>query len=48
MKLVLYIKNNDLPHRKNYDAIQRMCKSCSIELEITGNLERLGMADYDI
>jgi glycosyltransferase involved in cell wall biosynthesis len=47
MKLVLF-KGNGLPHHKNYDAIKRMCKSCSVEFEETTDIHRLQQNNYNI
>jgi hypothetical protein len=48
MKLILFTKDNQLPHRKNYDAIQRMCRMSSIEFEMTADSERIRNPDYDM
>lgn len=45
MKLILY---NDKGHRKNYDALQRMCRASNIEYEYTTSKERLRESNYDI
>jgi len=37
-----------IPHHKNYDGIQRMCKSCSIEFEFTHDVNRIYNSNYDI
>lgn len=47
MKLVLYMVSG-IPHHKNWEAIQRMCKSCNIDFEYTNNIERLKYDNYDI
>jgi hypothetical protein len=47
MKLVFYMLSG-LPHHKNWDAIQRMCKSCNIEFEYTNSIERIKQNNYDI
>jgi glycosyltransferase involved in cell wall biosynthesis len=47
MKLVVYMKSYH-PHHKNWDAIQRMCKSYNIEFEYTNSLERIQENNYDI
>jgi glycosyltransferase involved in cell wall biosynthesis len=47
MKLIFYDRGGT-GHHKNYDAIQRMCKSCSIEFEHARNIERLKENDYNI
>lgn len=47
MKLILYI-GNGLPHKKNYDAIYRMCRVANIEFEETTDLNRLKIEDYNI
>jgi hypothetical protein len=47
MKLVLYV-NGGLPHRKNLQAIQRMCNVMSIEYEVSDNYDRLKINNYDI
>lgn len=47
MKLVFYMQSGQ-PHHKNWDGIQRMCKSCNIEFEYTNSIERLKRNDYDI
>ena len=44
MKLIFY----QAGHHKNLSAIHRMCKSHSIELEVTENLDRIIKNDYDI
>ena len=48
MKLVLFLKDGQPPHRKNYQALSRMCQSCSIEYEETTDYDRLKRADYDM
>ena len=48
MKLILYIGPSGYPHHKNYDAIQRMCKSSSVEFEISSSIDRLQLPNYDI
>ncbi len=45
MKLILY---KDKGHRKNFDAIQRMCSASNIEFEFTESLDRLKKDDYNI
>lgn len=47
MKLIMY-NSNGLPHIKNFDNLQRMCKSCNIDFEFTNNIERTFINDYDI
>jgi len=47
MKLVLYMIGG-LPHPKNWEGIQRMCKSCKIEFEYTNSIERIQEDNYDI
>lgn len=47
MKLLFYMKYG-LPHPKNWEGIQRMCKSCNIEFEYTNSLERIKENNYDI
>lgn len=47
MKLVFYMRQG-LPHPKNWQAIQRMCASHSIEFEYTNLIERIEYPDYDI
>lgn len=47
MKLVLFISGN-IPHHKNYLAIQRMCAKSSIEFEETRDYERLKINNYNI
>ncbi len=47
MKLVCYIPN-ELPHPKNWEAIQRMCVSYSIEFEYTNSIQRIQQLNYDI
>jgi hypothetical protein len=37
-----------IPHKKNWEGIQRMCKSCSIEFEYTNDLERIKIPNYNI
>lgn len=44
MKVVLFGGG----HHKNFDAIQRMCKSCNIEFENTNDLQRLSHNNYNI
>ena len=46
MKLLMY--SNYLPHHKNYDGIQRMCKSHSIEFEFTQDMNRIYGPGYNI
>jgi glycosyltransferase involved in cell wall biosynthesis len=46
-KLVFYMTSG-IPHPKNWDAIQRMCRSYNIDFEYTNDLERLKRNDYDI
>jgi glycosyltransferase involved in cell wall biosynthesis len=48
MKIVLYVCNNEWPHRKNLEAIQRMCSVCNIEFEVSHTLERLQEDNYDL
>jgi hypothetical protein len=47
-KLVLYARNHNFPHPKNYESIQRMCKSYFINFEYTSNKERLKQNDYQL
>ena len=47
MKLVLYMASG-LPHHKNWDGIQRMCKSCNIDFEYTNCTQRIKENNYDI
>ena len=47
MKLVFYMSSG-LPHHKNWDGIQRMCKSCNIDFEYTNCTERIKENNYDI
>jgi hypothetical protein len=47
MKLVFYMVSG-IPHPKNWEAIQRMCRSCNIIFEYTNDIERLKRNDYDI
>ncbi len=47
MKLVFYMVSG-IPHPKNWDAIQRMCKSCNIDFEYTNDIERIKRNDYEI
>jgi glycosyltransferase involved in cell wall biosynthesis len=47
MKLVLF-NGNGLPHHKNFEAIQRMCRSCNIVFEVTENENRIKENNYDI
>ena len=47
MKFVLYI-NHNIPHRKNYEAIKRMCTSHNIEYEITSSIDRLVQDNYNV
>jgi hypothetical protein len=47
MKLILYTINI-IPHHKNLDGIQRMCKSCNIDFEHSHDLNRIKQNDYDI
>lgn len=47
-KLICFINNNKNIHIKNYQAIQRMCKSCNIDFETSNNLSRIIRDDYDI
>jgi hypothetical protein len=37
-----------LPHHKNWESIQRMCKKCNIDFEYTNSLERIKDNNYDI
>lgn len=37
-----------LPHTKNWEGIQRMCKSCNIEFEYTNSIDRVRENNYDI
>lgn len=46
LKLVSY--NNNIAHRKNADAIRRMCSSLSIQFEDSNSIDRLKQNDYDI
>jgi glycosyltransferase involved in cell wall biosynthesis len=46
-KLVVYI-NGNIPHKSNYDAIKRMCKSHSIHFEVSNSIDRIRQNDYDI
>lgn len=39
---------NGIPHHKNWDGIQRMCRSCNIEFEYTTSIERIIQNNYDI
>jgi len=47
MKLIFYMTNS-IPHHKNWDGIQRMCKSHNIEFEHTTSIERITQNNYDI
>ena len=47
MKLVLFIING-YPHNKNYQAIQRMCRSLNIEYEESNSIDRITQPNYDI
>ena len=47
MKLVLYISSG-FPHHKNWDGIQRMCRSCNIDFEYTNDIQRCIQNDYNI
>lgn len=47
MKLILFIQH-EWPHRKNAEAIHRMCQKTNIELEISHDLERIKQENYDI
>jgi hypothetical protein len=47
MKLVLFV-HHEWPHRKNLDAIQRMCQKTNIEYEVSSDLERIQQNNYDI
>lgn len=47
MKLVFYMLSG-LPHPKNWNGIQRMCKSCNIDFEYTNSIERIKEPNYDI
>ena len=47
MKLVLFIVNG-YPHNKNYQAIQRMCRSLNIEYEESNSIDRITQPNYDI
>lgn len=47
MKLVMYMVSG-IPHHKNWDGIQRMCRSCNIEFEYTTSIERITQNNYDI
>ena len=46
MKLVFYMLNG-LPHPKNWEGIQMMCKSCNIEFEYTNSLDRIKENNYE-
>jgi glycosyltransferase involved in cell wall biosynthesis len=48
MKLIIYSSINLNPHIKNYNAIQRMCKSHSIEYEFCSDYNRIRNNDYNI
>jgi glycosyltransferase involved in cell wall biosynthesis len=47
MKLILYMTSG-VPHHKNWQGIQRMCRSCNIEFEYTNSIERIKQNNYDI
>jgi hypothetical protein len=47
MKLVFYMSYG-LPHKKNWEGIQRMCKSYNIEFEYTNSIDRIKENNYDI
>lgn len=47
MKLVLYMRSG-IPHHKNWEGIQRMCKSCNIDFEYTNSIERLKHNNYEL
>ena len=47
MKLLLFM-GGGLPHPKNHQAIQRMCRSCSIDYEETSDVKRMIQPNYDI
>ena len=47
MKLLVFMING-YPHNKNWEAIQRMCKSYNIEFEYTNCINRIKNNDYDI
>jgi glycosyltransferase involved in cell wall biosynthesis len=47
MKLILYI-GSGIPHKKNYEALKRMCASIGIAYEETADIGRLKSDDYHI
>lgn len=47
MKLVLFVAYQ-IPHRKNLNGIQLMCKRCNIEFEYTNCIDRIKENNYDI
>ena len=47
MKLVFYMTYG-IPHPKNWEGIQRMCRTCNIEFEYTNSIERIKENNYDI
>lgn len=47
MKLLFYAKQG-IPHKKNWDAIQRMTSECGIDFEYTNDIERIKNPNYEI
>ncbi len=47
MKLVFYMAAG-IPHQKNWEGIQRMCKCCNIDFEYTNSIQRIMNNDYDM
>ena len=47
MKLVFYMPSG-LPHRKNWEGIQRMCASSNVDFEYTNSIERIKQNNYDL